>query len=142
MADKHLAFSKASEAELKVLGTAVYDIVTMTIGAFVEDDLNRALKVEPLEEVIDNLCDEMRNHHVDRLQQGICTLQHGFVFNDLLTNYERVGDHCSNVAVAMIEIRHDMFDTHEYIDSLKLIRDEAFEENFEKFRERYNIESL
>jgi phosphate:Na+ symporter len=82
----------------------------------------------------------MRNHHVDRLQQGICTLQHGFVFNDLLTNFERVGDHCSNVAVAMIELEHDLFDTHEYVDSLKLIRSEAFEENYERFRAKYKID--
>lgn len=78
--------------------------------------------------------------HIDRLQQGICTLQHGFVFNDLLTNFERVGDHCSNVAVAMIELEHDLFDTHEYVDSLKLIKGAAFEENYERFRARFNIE--
>lgn len=104
------------------------------------DEMALALQVEPLEEVIDNLCDLMRNHHIDRLQQGICTLQHGFVFNDLLTNFERVGDHCSNIAVAMIELEHDLFDTHEYVDSLKLIRTEAFEENYERFRAKYNID--
>ena len=78
--------------------------------------------------------------NIDRLRQGICTLQHGFVFNDLLTNFERVGDHCSNIAVAMIELEHDLFDTHEYVDSLKLIRTEAFEENYERFRAKYNID--
>ena len=90
--------------------------------------------------MIDGLCDEMRSHHIERMQKGISTLQHGFVFNDLLTNYERVGDHCSNVAVAMIELAHDVFDTHEYLDSRKLIKDAAFEESFEKFRAKYNLE--
>lgn len=140
MFDKKLEFSKPSEHELSVLARAVGDIVEMTVRAFEDDDSDLAIQVEPLEEVIDFLCDEMRNHHVDRLQQGICTLQHGFVFNDLLTNFERVGDHCSNIAVAMIEIRHDLFDTHEYVDSLKLIRDEAFEQNYAAFRTRYSLE--
>lgn len=118
---------------------AVTEILTMTVQAFVEDDLQLALRVEPLEELIDGLCDEMRSHHIDRLQQGICTLQNGFVFNDLLTNYERVGDHCSNVAVAMIELSDDVFDTHEYLDSLKSIKDTAFAQNFEEFKKKYSI---
>ena len=84
--------------------------------------------------------DGRRNHLVDRLQQGICTLQHGFVFNDLLTNFERVGGQCSNVAAALIEIRQDLFDAHEYVDSLKLIKDEAFGQNYERFRAKYKIE--
>ena len=140
MFDKKIEFSKASEYELGVLSAAVSEIVDMAVSAFERDEIDLALQVEPLEEVIDNLCDLMRNHHVDRLQQGICTLQHGFVFNDLLTNFERVGDHCSNVAVAMIELKHDLFDTHEYLDSLKQIKTETFEENYERFREKYNID--
>lgn len=139
MYEKGIEFSQASEHELEVLRAAITEIVDITIRAFVEDDVSLALKVEPLEELIDGLCDEMKNHHIDRLQKGICTLQHGFVFNDLLTNYERVGDHCSNVAVAMIELAHDVFDTHEYLDSLKNIKDAAFAENFEKFRAKYTL---
>ena len=137
--EKQIEFSQASDHELEVLRRAVTDILEMTIRAFVEHDLSLALKVEPLEELIDGLCSEMRNHHIDRLQKGICTLQHGFVFNDLLTNYERVSDHCSNIAVAMIELAHDVFDTHEYLDSLKLIKDTAFEESYEEFRAKYII---
>ena len=137
--EKQLTFSPASIHELEVLGGAITEIVTMTIQAFVEDDLHLALRVEPLEELIDGLCDEMRNHHIERLQQGVCTLQNGFVFNDLLTNYERVGDHCSNVAVAMIELAEDVFDTHEYLDSLKNIKDAAFAQSFEEFRQKYSI---
>ena len=140
MFDKQLEFSQASERELDVLSAAVTEVVDMAVCAFENDDMSLALQVEPLEQVIDDLCDLMRNHHVDRLQQGICTLEHGFVFNDLLTNFERVGDHCSNVAVAMIELEHDLFDTHEYVDSLKLIKGAAFEENYERFRARFNID--
>ena len=92
-----------------------------------------------LEELIDGLCSEMRSHHIDRMQQGMCSMQQGFVFNDLLTNYERVSDHCSNVAVAMIELAHDVFDTHEYLDSLKKVKDAAFDENYELFRQRFRI---
>ena len=139
---KKIEFSQVSDQELEVLVKAITEIVDMTIRAFVENDVSLALQVEPLEEVIDDLCDEMRSHHVDRLQRGICTLKNGFVFNDLLTNYERVGDHCSNVAVAMIELAHDLFDTHEYIDSLKNIKDTAFSENYERFRTKYDIQWL
>jgi len=137
--EKKINFSPISVEELKVLRAAISEIVDMSIRAFVHDDLTLALQIEPLEEVIDDLCDEMRSHHVDRLQRGICTLQNGFVFNDMLTNYERVGDHCSNVAVAMIELAHDLFDTHEYIESLKNIKSAAFSENYERFREKYRL---
>ena len=138
--DKQLEFSQASQHELDVLAAAVKEIVDLTISAFVDNDLELALQVEPLEELIDGLCDQMRSRHIDRLQMGISTQQHSFVFNDLMTNYERVGDHCSNVAVAMIELAHDVFDMHEYLDSRKLIRDAAFDENYERFRAKFNIE--
>ena len=138
-AEKELDFSRAAEHEMSVLSAAILEILSLTVHAFVDDDLDMALKVEPLEELIDGLCDELRSHHIDRLQQGISTLQHGYVFNDLLTNYERVGDHCSNVAVAMIELAHDVFDTHEYLDSLKLMRNQAFNDNYEEYKARFAL---
>ena len=98
-----------------------------------------AARVEPLEEIIDGLCDEMKLHHVDRLKAGECTLSHGFVFNDLLTNYERVADHCSNVAVAMIELKSDSFDTHEYLQSVRQMRDESFSRYYEEYQKKYAI---
>ena len=137
--EKKISFSPASIRELEVLGGAITEIITMTVQAFITEDTQLALRVEPLEELIDGLCDEMRSHHIDRLRQGVCTLQNGFVFNDLLTNYERVGDHCSNVAVAMIELAADVFDTHEYLDSLKSIKDEAFAQSFEEYKRKYSI---
>ena len=109
--DKDLQFSPEACHELDVIESAVREILSIAVGAFVENDPQRAARVEPLEEIIDGLCDEMKSHHVDRLQSGSCTLNLGFVFNDLLTNYERVADHCSNIAVAIIELESDSFDT-------------------------------
>ena len=109
--DKDLQFSPEACHELDVIESAVREILSIAVGAFVENDPQRASRVEPLEEIIDGLCDEMKSHHVDRLQSGSCTLNQGFVFNDLLTNYERVADHCSNIAVAIIELESDSFDT-------------------------------
>ncbi|MGM9574840.1 MAG: Na/Pi cotransporter family protein [Oscillospiraceae bacterium] len=135
--DKEITFSDQGEKELKVLICAVSEIVGTAVGAFVDNDIERAYRVEPLEELIDNLCDEMKMHHIDRLQKGICTLHHGFVFNDLLTNLERVSDHCSNIAVAMIELESESFDAHEYINSLIEVRSHCFDEYYEEYSKKY-----
>ena len=135
--DKEIKFSAQGEKELKVLISAVSEIVGAAVGAFVDNDIERAYRVEPLEELIDNLCDAMKMHHIDRLQKGICTLHHGFVFNDLLTNLERVSDHCSNIAVAMIELESESFDAHEYINSLIEVRSHCFDEYYEEYSKKY-----
>ncbi|MGM9591372.1 MAG: Na/Pi cotransporter family protein [Oscillospiraceae bacterium] len=135
--DKGITFSAQGEKELKVLVAAVSEIVGTAVSAFVDNDIERAYRVEPLEELIDNLCDEMKMHHIDRLQKGICTLHHGFVFNDLLTNLERVSDHCSNIAVAMIELESESFDAHEYINSLIEVRSHCFDEYYEEYSRKY-----
>ena len=136
---KQVTFSDAGRHELDVIGGAVMEIVSIAVKAFVENDLTLANRVEPLEELIDNLCDEMKLHHIDRLQHGACTLHQGFVFNDLLTNYERVSDHCSNIAVAMVELESDAFDTHEYLNSVKELRSVSFERYFEEYREKFAL---
>ena len=135
--DKEITFSNKGEKELNVLICAVSEIVGTAVSAFVDNDIERAYRVEPLEELIDNLCDEMKMHHIDRLQKGICTLHHGFVFNDLLTNLERVSDHCSNIAVAMIELESDNFDAHEYINSLIEVRSHCFDEYYAEYSSKY-----
>ena len=135
--DKEITFSSKGEKELNVLICAVSEIVGTAVSAFVDNDIERAYRVEPLEELIDNLCDEMKMHHIDRLQKGICTLHHGFVFNDLLTNLERVSDHCSNIAVAMIELESESFDAHEYINSLIEVRSHCFDEYYEEYSKKY-----
>lgn len=137
--NKKIDFSAAANGELDVLSAAVSEVMDLSVNAFVDNDLVTAERVEPLEEQIDNLCDEMKVHHVDRLAGGHCTLEHGFVFNDLLTNFERVADHCSNVAVAMIEVDDDTFDTHEYLHTLKKKKKESFERYFGEYQEKYKI---
>lgn len=134
---KGIIFSSEAQHELSVIQSAVTEIVSLSINAFVDSDLSLASRVEPLEDVVDTLCDQMKLHHVDRLQKGLCTLHQGFVFNDLLTNYERVADHCSNIAVAIIELDSDVFDTHEYLNSLKQMKDASFARYSAEYREKY-----
>ena len=137
--NKDITFSGDAQHELSVLTAALQEILHNAIRAFIMEDLELAKRVEPLEELIDALCDEMKLHHVDRLQKGTCTLLQGFVFNDLLTNYERVADHCSNIAVAMIELEADSFDTHEYLSSVKALKSAAYERYYEEYRQRFSL---
>ena len=137
--DKDLQFSPEACHELDVIESAVQEILSVAVGAFVENDPQRAARVEPLEEIIDGLCDEMKSHHVDRLQSGSCTLNQGFVFNDLLTNYERVADHCSNIAVAIIELESDSFDTHEYLNSVRAMKSSSFARYYEEYKQEYHL---
>lgn len=137
--EKKLSFSKDAEKELDLLASAVAAIVVLTTEAFTEDDLEKARRVEPLEEVIDELCDAIKLEHVKRIQTGNCTLDHGFVFNDLLTNYERLADHCSNIAVAMIELQMDQFDTHEYLHSIKDSHNPEFDRYYEEYKHQFSF---
>lgn len=139
--EKKLTFSDSANRELNILASAVAQIVVLTTDAFTQDDLSAARRVEPLEEVIDELCDEIKIRHVRRIQSGNCTLAHGFVFNDLLTNYERIADHCSNIAVAMIEIDMDQFDTHEYLHQIKDNHEESFNRTFRDFEKQYQLDA-
>lgn len=137
--DKNLQFSPEACHELEVMESAVREILSVAVSAFVDNDPLRAARVEPLEEIIDGLCDEMKSHHVDRLQSGACTLNQGFVFNDLLTNYERVADHCSNIAVAIIELESDSFDTHEYLSSVRAMKSHSFAQYYEEYKQQYHL---
>ena len=137
--EKKVVFSPNAVHELQVLESAVTEILSTAIDAFVNGNLQLAARVEPLEEIIDGLCDEVKSHHVERLQQGLCTLNQGFVFNDLLTNYERVADHCSNIAVAIIEVESDNFDTHEYLNSVKAMKDASFERYYDEYKKKYSV---
>lgn len=137
--DKNMVFSPAALRELEIMESALREILTISIAAFVANDIQQAARVEPLEEIIDGLCDEMKSHHVDRLQSGTCTLDQGFVFNDLLTNYERVADHCSNIAVAIIELESDSFDTHEYLSSVRAMKSHSFARYYEEYQQKYHL---
>ena len=137
--EKDICFSDAAQRELDVLRIAVSEIVSLAVGAFVGNDLEMAFRVEPLEDTIDGLCDELKLHHIIRLQDGSCTLSMGFVFNDLLTNYERIADHCSNIAVAMIELESDSFDTHEYLRSLREMKTQKYLQYAEEYGRKFAL---
>lgn len=137
--DKRLAFSPEGQRELSVLCEAAEEIVRLTTQAFVENDLELAKRIEPLEEWIDQLCDKVKRHHVERLQHGQCTITQGFVLNDLLITLERVGDHCSNIAVAMIELDTDTFDTHQYLGQVRQMHSPAFVSAFDEYQQRFSL---
>ena len=137
--DKNVDFSDKATRELSVISAAVREIVRMTTEAFSENDLDQASRVEPLEELIDDLCDKAKRHHVERLQQGDCTIRQGFVFNDLLTSMERVGDHCSNIALAMLELEDDSFDTHAGQQHLMDDDPQAFQSAYDEYAARFAI---
>ncbi|MCQ2401550.1 MAG: Na/Pi cotransporter family protein [Lachnospiraceae bacterium] len=137
--EKGIHFTDNAWNELHVLSDAVGEIIATAAKAFTDNSLELAVRVEPLEEVIDNLCDEMKIHHIERLQNGECDVQRGYVFNDLLTDFERVSDHCSNVAVAIIELRGEKLLSHEYTDNIKNLHKNNFDEFYEEYREKYHI---
>jgi phosphate:Na+ symporter len=112
----------------------------MTVQAFIDDDLNLAARVEPLEEVIDGLNDELRVRHVKRLQDGRCTLELGFIFNDVLTGMERIADHCSNIAVCMIELSRESLDHHVFLRTLEDSDD--FHEMVAQYRQNYLLPEI
>jgi len=137
MYEKKLAFSEAAAEELKVYTKAVKDILSMTVEAFEREDVRMAKKVEPLEQVIDSLNIRIKNCHVQRLRTGECTIELGFVLNDVLTNYERVADHCSNVAVSIIQTEDYGVEAHEYSVSLKTNME--FQQAYEAVQKLYRL---
>ena len=137
--DKKLVFSASAKEEMRVIFEAGNEILRLSVEAFISGSLEEAKRIEPLEELIDVLCDKSKLNHIERLQNGECTVNLGFVLNDLLTDFERVSDHCSNVAAAMIELEYDEFDTHEYLDRIKNKRSAEFEEQYEAYEKRYEF---
>lgn len=140
MRDKKLKFSDKAAAELKVYTTAIHEIVNMSMDAFATENVEAAGNVEPLEEVMDYLKAELKDRHVRRLRKGKCTIELGFVLTDLITNYERVADHCSNIAVCLIQVvGNDGFDTHEYLDNVKSKDNEEFKIKVHWYKEKYEL---
>ena len=139
MYEKKLSFSDKAQAELEVLKRAIHDILKITMLSFSEEDLNLAKQVEPLEEVIDGLNLDIKQRHVKRLRKGKCTIELGFVLSDIITNFERVSDHCSNIAVCLVEVNEDEFDTHAYLDELKQEDNIDFRGKVMTYRERYQL---
>lgn len=140
MRDKKLKFSDKAAAELKVYTTAIHEIVNMSMDAFATENVEAAGNVEPLEEVMDYLKAELKDRHVRRLRKGKCTIELGFVLTDLITNYERVADHCSDIAVCLIQVvGNDGFDTHEYLDNIKSKDNEEFKIKVHWYKEKYEL---
>ncbi|MEE0928226.1 MAG: Na/Pi cotransporter family protein [Acutalibacteraceae bacterium] len=140
--DKKLEFSGEAKRELSVLMNAVDEIVDLAFNSFVLNDLDSAIQVEPLEEVVDNLKDAIKSRHVARLQKGDCTIELGFILTDLLTNLERVSDHCSNIAGCMLEMAHKDMAIHKYLRSVKDGDKQEFNHYFDYFTMKYDIEKV
>ncbi len=138
MNDKKIEFSKKAKAEIKVICRAVSDILDMAVEAFATQDKNVVGKIEALEEAIDKLCLKLKNRHIKRLQKGTCTIELGFIFTDLLTNLERVSDHCSNIAFSIKQEEDESFESHKYVRKLKETG-EDFDKDVEEFMDIYHI---
>ena len=137
--EKKISFSDEASYELSVLEGAVKECVSLAVDAFCTDDLEMAAKVEPLRELIGLLCDELKLRHIARLRTGKCEMKQGFAFNDMLTNLERMAAHCSNIAVAMIEIEAADFDTHQYLKSVRERKNEMYQMYFDEYERKYDI---
>ena len=137
--EKDIHFSPQAEDELRTLTAALKEILDITTRAFSEDNLSLAKQVEPLEQVIDCLIADIKSNHIARLQSGHCTIEMGFVLSDILTNCERVSDHCSNIAVAQIETAQNTYQAHEYLNGVKNAGNDDFQQAFDHYRSCYSL---
>lgn len=142
MHEKSISFSSSAEKEIEVYTNALKSIVSLTTDVFIDEDISEAINVEPLEEVIDGLNVELKKRHVKRLRNGECTIELGFILSDIIANYERVADHCSNIAVALIQIHDDGFDTHEYLGKVRREDNEEFMNKYNSYKKLYNLKEI
>ena len=137
--EKGLKFSENAKKDLEVLGQAVEDIVNTAYEVFDKQDMKLAEKIEPLEEVIDELSKEVKRRHVQRLRNGECTIEMGFILSDITTCLERVADHCSNIGVCVTQVNEDLYDTHSHLNIVKSHPDETFYHELEDARIKYQL---
>lgn len=137
--ENKIEFSKKAQTELDTLFEAVGEIINTTEEAFVKDDLVLASNVEPLRQYITTMCNEMKSRHIYRMQAGKCGTLQGFPFNDLLTNADRIASHCSNIAVAMIELESTTFDAHAYVKSIQSMKNDDYQSKFNAYAEKYPL---
>lgn len=139
MHKEEMVFSDKAMAELNLYSNAVYEIMSMTCKALNEDDMKIAKRIEPLEEVINGLNATIKKQHIKRLQKGKCTIELGIALENLLNNYERVADHCSNVAASLLQVKTDSFDTHEYLNRVKQESNVEFQAMYSMYKEKYSL---
>lgn len=140
---KNINFSDAAKQELRVLEQAVMDIVNSSVAAFNHDNMDEAMRIEPLEQVVDSLVKEIKARHIRRLRDGMCTVEYGFVLEDMLTAYGRTADHCSNVAIEMLQVAEGKLEAHEYLGALKageLQESAQFSKRFQAYKEKYTFD--
>ncbi|MEE1024818.1 MAG: Na/Pi cotransporter family protein [Acutalibacteraceae bacterium] len=140
--DKKVHFSTEAIAGIEVMVDAVKEIINNATLAFINNDVQLATKVEPLEQVIDRLRDKLKEAHIRRLTNGECTIELGFIFSDLITNIERVSDHCSNIAIGVIEINNDGYEAHEYLHELKNSDDVQYNADFKEYKKKYALPEI
>ena len=139
MSEKSLSFSRKAQEELSIYTGAIRDIVNTSVKVFQEEDLSLAAMIEPMEEVIDYLSVEVKKRHMKRLRKGKCTIEMGFFLSDITTNYERVSDHCSNIALSLLQLNEENFETHEYQEAIVEKNSKVFEANVRQMKERYQL---
>lgn len=140
--ENNYEISKSAKSEISVLNNALKEILDLTVNSFNTNDENIAFKVEPLEQVIDDLTKEIRNHHIARLQKGKCDSRLGVFLTDYITNCERASDHCSNIAVCLIQTKNSSFETHDYLNELKTGHEPAFVGEFTMFHDKYTLDNI
>lgn len=139
MAEKEMEFSNKAKKELAVFVDAIREIVDKSVVVFENEDADLAKTIEPLEEVIDVINEELKKRHIKRLRKGKCTIELGFVLSDITTNFERVADHCSNIAVCLLQINEDSFETHEYLDMVKRNDNTGFKQMYQSYLTKYEL---
>ena len=137
--NKNISFSEEAQREISIMANAVREILSLAVEALINEDLNVAKKVEPLEQIIDKLNHKIKKNHIERLRTGNCTIELGFVLSDILTNFERVSDHCSNIAVCLLEIENNSLQTHEYLSNVKETGANEFFEFYDMYKKRYSL---
>ena len=137
MHEKKISFSDKGAKEMRNLTDAITEILNITFQCFLNDDAETAARVEPLEQIIDRICLKMKERHASRLQKGKCTISQGYVFNDLIADFERVSDHCSNIGIVIVDLMSNSLDVHELSDAMHADRPDRYQEYFEEFQSKY-----
>lgn len=139
MHTKNISFSENGKNELGIISDAVKEIINLSIDSFINDDFETASHVEPLEQVVDDLKKQLKALHISRLQNNECTIELGFIFTDIISNFERVSDHCSNIAVYTMQLPSDMLDAHKYLSNFKSTAGGSFVDDYDMYKAKYKI---